>query len=134
MPTSAGNPTEAETLKAQEASNPIDLHAQMFKYYLPLFKNGLGQLNKKALIRVIGSLIEVTLNDVDIKLRSKVEKDVFQMGDQLLTSKYIMMIYTDAQQQQMLAEKNKIPDGSIAVSPDMIKDEPSIIEGEQNNG
>ena len=107
MPTPSANEpqiiTENEAIKldqlekaGQTAQNPEDLHAQMFYLYMPIFRRHLEHLNKKALIRLIGALIEVPLNEKEIKSRSKVEQNAFQIGDQLLTSKYVMMILTDA--------------------------------------
>jgi hypothetical protein len=88
-----------------EAKDPLDLHAQLFYLYAPIFKKYLNVLNKKALIRLIGSLIEVPLNEKEIKLRSKVEQDCFKIGEQLLSSKFVMMILTEAQYKMKEAEE-----------------------------
>jgi hypothetical protein len=117
MPTPSANEgqqiiTEKEAIEldrmekaGQTAQNPEDLHAQMFYLYMPIFRRHLEHLNKKALIRLIGALVEVPLNEKEIKSRSKVEQNAFQIGDQLLTSKYVMMILTDANQKMDAAQK-----------------------------
>jgi hypothetical protein len=92
----------------REASSPEDLHAQMFYMYMPIFRRHLERLNKKALIRLIGGLVEVPLNEKQIKTQSKTEQDAFQIGDQLLTSKYVMLILTDAQTQMKAAEEKTL--------------------------
>ncbi len=118
MPTPSANEqqivTEREAIKIDQmeqagktAQNPEDLHAQMFYLYAPIFKRHLEHLNKKALIRLISSLIEVPLNEKEIKLRSKVEQNAFQIGDQLLTSKFIMMIMSEAHI-KMLKEEERL--------------------------
>jgi hypothetical protein len=76
--------------------------------YMPIFRRHLENLNKKALIRLIGALVEVPLNEKEIKTRSKTEQDAFQIGDQLLTSKYVMLILTDAQAQMKAAEQKTL--------------------------
>lgn len=117
--------------KAQkEAQNPEDLHAQLFYMYMPIFRRHLAALNKKALIRLIGSLIEVPLNERDIKTRSKVEQDAFQIGDQLLTSKYVMLILTDAQAQMQEAQKKELDKSTEPV----VESENKVNEGEIKNG
>lgn len=115
MPTPSANEkqivTEKEAIALDQmeqagktAQNPEDLHAQMFYLYMPIFRRHLEHLNKKALIRLIGALIEVPLNEKEIKTRSKVEQNAFQIGDQLLTSKYVMMILTDANTKMQAAQ------------------------------
>lgn len=98
------DPLQAQLQAEQKAeqSNPLDLHAQYFYMYFPRFRQALNHMNKKALIRLISSLVECPLNEKELKARSKVEQDVFQIGDQLLVSKYLMMIVTDLQMQEKL--------------------------------
>lgn len=64
-------------------------------------------MNKKALIRLITSLIQFPLNDNEIRLRSRLEQDAFHTGDQMLTSKYVMMIVTDMNTQMAAKEKEE---------------------------
>lgn len=119
MPTPSANEpkivTEREAIKIDQmeqagktAQNPEDLHAQMFYLYMPIFRRHLEHLNKKALIRLIGALIEVPLNEKEIKSRSKVEQNAFQIGDQLLTSKYVMMILSDANTKMLEAQQKEL--------------------------
>lgn len=116
MPTPSANEpqivTESEAIKLDQlekagktAQNPEDVHAQLFYLYMPIFRRFLENLNKKALIRLIGALVEVPLNEKEIKSRSKVEQDAFKVGDQLLTSKYVMMILVDADQKMKQAQE-----------------------------
>lgn len=109
QPAQTVDPLEVQ-LQAQskvEESNPLDVHAQMFYMYGPRFRGQLQMMNKKALIRLINSLVQFPLNDNEIKLRSKVEQDAFHTGDQMLTSKYVMMIVTDMNTQMEAKQKEE---------------------------
>ena len=75
-------------------SNPLDLHAQMFYLYSPRLHNTLKLMSKKALIRLVFSLIQHPLNEKELKMREKIERDAFQIADQMLTSKYFMILGT----------------------------------------
>jgi hypothetical protein len=77
--------------KANEA-DPLDTHAQMFYMYGPRLRNTLMLMSKKALVRLVFSLIQHPLNDKEIKMREKIEQDAFQIADQMLTSKYFMIL------------------------------------------
>lgn len=81
------------TAKAEEA-DPLDTHAQMFYMYGPRLRNTLMLMSKKALVRLVFSLIQHPLNDKEVKTRQKIEQDAFQIADQMLTSKYFMILAT----------------------------------------
>lgn len=149
MPTPSANEpqivTEREAIAIDQleqagktAQNPEDLHAQMFYLYMPIFRRHLEHLNKKALIRLIGALIEVPLNEKEIKSRSKVEQNAFQIGDQLLTSKYVMMILTDANTK--MKEAQAATDKKASELPIVLDKTPETViqsnntEGENKNG
>jgi hypothetical protein len=126
---------------AKTANNPEDIHAKLFEMYMPIFRRYLEHLSKKALIRLIGALIEVPLNEKEIKSRSKPEQDAFRIGDQLLTSKYVMMILTDAEQAMNAKEEKKQetpPPGddelAQAVEKSLEEPIPSVIELPEGKG
>lgn len=121
------DPLEIELKSKDKTGNtdPLDIHAQYFYMYFPRFRNGLQNMNKKALIRLISSLVECPLNEKDIKIRSEMERNLFHMGDQLLCSKYLMMLVTHKRVED---EKNKIdkPD-DVVVESNEIKE--GVING-----
>lgn len=120
------DPLQAQLAAQQkeQQTDPLDLHAQFFYMYSPRLRNQLNMINKKGLIRLLFSLIQFPLNEKEIKLRSKVEQDAFQTADQMLTSKYVMMIVTDMQT-QMEKENKKVDNNEPVV--DNVKN-----EGENN--
>lgn len=118
------DPLEAQ-LKAQEKTqeaDPLDVHAQYFYLYFPRFRSHLNMMNKKALIRLISSLVECPLNAKELKLRSRQEQDCFQIADQLLVSKYFMMIMTDLQMQDKLQKES------------LDKQVPLVVDSKSNEG
>jgi hypothetical protein len=103
---------EAESLpqpgNPDAASNPLDLHAQMFYLYTPRLRNTLNLMSKKALIRLVFMLIQHPLNERELKMREKIEIDAFQIADQMLTSKYFMILGTYMEQAtKMQGDKEK---------------------------
>lgn len=98
--------TEIAEKKVAEA-NPLDAHAQMFYMYTPRLFNMLKMMNKKAVIRLLFSLIQHPIGEKEIQTRSKIEVDAFQIADQMLTSKYMMMMVTYMETaQEAMAKEN----------------------------
>jgi hypothetical protein len=85
--------------------DPLDTHAQLFHLYTPRLRGMLNMMNKKALIRLLFSLIQFPLQEGELKTRSKLEKDAFQISDQMLTSKYLMVLGTYLQIETENAKK-----------------------------
>lgn len=117
-------------MEAKAEAHPLDMHAQMFYMYMPRFRSQLNMMNKKALIRLIASLVEFPLSDKEIKLRSQLEQDAFNTGDQLLTSKYVMMIVTDAETQRKMEEEKK----ELDKSTESVVESNLESKGENTNG
>lgn len=107
------------------ASNPLDLHAQMFYLYSPRLHNTLKLMSKKALIRLMFTLIQHPLNEKELKMREKIEQDAFQIADQMLTSKYFMILGTymeEAYKTQGDKEKTGQPTENSVQSTIEVKD------------
>lgn len=132
---------EIDPLEAQlaaetkaEQSNPLDLHAQYFYMYFPRFRQVLNNLNKKALIRLISFLVENPLNERELRSCSKLEQDAFQIGDQLLVSKYLMMIVTDLKMQDELKTKQEAEKKALDNETQIVVDSKNEMKEGENNG
>lgn len=106
------SPDQIEKLgEAKGPKDPLDAYAQFFYLYSPRMKSTMNLMSKKALLRLIYSLIQYPLNDKDIKLREKIEQDAFFTADQLLLAKYTMMFQTyleeAAKQQNNTGQKSE---------------------------
>lgn len=98
--------TEAVKPTEQAQPDPLDVHAQMFFMYGPRLHNTLKLMNKKALVRFLFQLIQHPLNDKELKFKDKLEQDCFNIADNMLTSKY-MMVFTTGLQEIERVEKEK---------------------------
>lgn len=100
---------EAQQLAEQKTAeaNPLDMHAQMFYMYSPRLLNTMKLMSKKALVRLLFSLIQHPINDKDLKLRERIEQDAFQIADQMLTSKYAMIFVTGMEEMDRLAKEKE---------------------------
>lgn len=77
--------------------SPEEAAATLFFTYFPKFKQMLGQLSKNQMHRLIIALIETPLHDVPYIPRGRThefQKNLFEIGDRLLTSKYLMIMHT----------------------------------------
>lgn len=107
-----------EQTKANQ--DPLDLHAQFFFMYSPRLRNTLNLMSKKALARLVFSLVQHPLNDKEMKLREKIEQDAFHIADQMLTSKYFMILGTYMEEAQKHVDK---PTESVVQSDNTVKEE-----------
>lgn len=86
-----------------------EVAAQLFYLYSPKFGQGLNSLSKKALQRLIMKLVTYPLNEKQLKHQSELEKNMFLIGDRLLESKYVMIIQTMMNNQDVIqAAVNKL--------------------------
>lgn len=61
-------------------------------------------MSKKALIRLVFTLIQHPLNEKELKTREKIEVDCFNIADQMLTSKYFMILGTYMEEASKMQE------------------------------
>ena len=121
------NETTIEVVPASEKSSPemaaLDVAAKHFELYVPQFKNRIKMMSKKQLQRLILHLAEYPLEKVPYRHSEKLEKDAFLIGDKLFQSKYMMILFT-------LANSNQINE-SIK---ETLEEQPTTKTGEENNG
>lgn len=77
--------------KYEVNSDPNEVAAAMFEYYLPRFKVLTDKLSSKGSKRVLKALIEYPLVEDDCKFQSEIEKEVFLIGENLLLAKVMMV-------------------------------------------
>lgn len=106
-------------IENQPADQQIEFIARFFHMYMPIFKQKIQKLNKKALIRVLERLVEHPLNEKALKWPFQEEKDIFLIGDRLLESKYAMYKYVINDEIQKAKETKALEEKK---------------EGEDNNG
>lgn len=102
-------PTEAEKVmidKELAQGQILDNHAAFCHMYFPKLLQAINTLNSKALRRVIELAVKYPIEESDKKLKTQTEKDTFNILNQLLTSKYSMILYTGLEEMQR-QEKEK---------------------------
>jgi len=112
---------EAQEQQAKGSTNTSeDVAAQLFQLYHPMFTNIVAKLSNKQLRRVINALIKYPIEMENYKPKDENENNAYLIGDRLLQSKYVMMIFTaqDAMNQmkvedvvQQTTETNNEPKG-----------------------
>lgn len=110
-------PAGIEEAKAQaeaglKEEGPVDateMASTMLYLYTPKFNAAVDKLSSNALRRVLKKLVSFPLNDKDYKPTSQVEQDVFNVGDRLLESKFLLLLdnYHQLVQDQIKEEENK---------------------------
>lgn len=93
---------------AEMGSKPEDVAAGLFYLYMPIFKNIVARMGKKQLQKLIINLVEYPLQDGRIRALSQAEKDLFNIGDRLLSSKYMMIFHTFNESQKVQNALTKI--------------------------
>lgn len=84
--------------KAQGSENTAeDVAAQLFALYHPLFTQHVAKLSNRQLRRLINALVKFPVEMENYAPTKEVEKNAFLIGDRLLQSKYVMMIFTAQQ-------------------------------------
>lgn len=98
----SGKALEEELLKQAEAKadDAFGTAATAYGMYIKAFRNGVEGLSNKQLKRLILAMLEVPLWEKVPNLKTKVERELFAIGDFLLTAKatMIMKSFMDAQQ------------------------------------
>lgn len=88
--------------------SPEDRHGMFFSIYGPRLKMLLKHVGKKGLERIINSLIQYPLNMDELKFTSKHEKEVYALCNEMLISKYSLVISTLLEnEKKKLDEKTK---------------------------
>lgn len=80
---------------------PEDVAATLCHLYMPKFQILVNKLSKKALQRLIYNLIQFPLENENYKPKTEEEKNAFLIGDRLLTSKYMMLIFSFSQNEAL---------------------------------
>lgn len=87
---------------AEQKIGAEDLAAQMFTMFGPRFMMHVDQLQSlKAAKRVLKKLVTFPLNEKAFNPTSELEKEIFNLGDRLLQSKYLMIIHTFNESEEM---------------------------------
>ena len=101
---------EKEKSGASEGSL-LDSHAAMCHMYYPVMRRYLKVLNKKAIERVIELVAKFPIEDSDKKPLDKKEQELFNILNQILTSKYIMIIHSAGEELAKIEEAKKTKEG-----------------------
>lgn len=130
----------------QPGNTPEDIAAQFFFLYHHRFTNYVNKLSNGQLRRLINALVKFPLEKEDYQPKNENEREAFNIGDRLLSSKYVMQIHVLSQnmheQKEKAAEmeqsvddffkKNKVNDNGevLEVSMDAVEK----LEKEKQNG
>jgi len=90
-----------------QAMAPEDIAALKFKQYSSRFELAVNVLTARQAKRVLKNLVLYPLETKALKFTSEEEKTVFSVGDDLLTSKYMMLLYANFQSIQQASELEK---------------------------
>jgi len=85
-----------------QKTNSEDIAAQMFTMFAPRLLMHIDQLQSlKAAKRLLKKLFTFPLNEKAYNATSPLEKEIFNLGDRLLQAKYLMIIHTFNESQEL---------------------------------
>lgn len=112
-------PEEIERGMLEKESNAdpniLDNHAAFCSLYFPRMLNYMRVMNKKALMRVMELAIKYPIEESGKDFKSENERSLFNILNQLLTSKYIMIIHS-AGEELKKQEESKLNDNQGEVN------------------
>lgn len=94
-----------------------DVVASVFGMFWPQWKQAFVHLSSKQKTRLILSLMEYPLQEKPLVFPTKLEKDMFNLGERLLSAKYMMIIQTYSEQMgKMLTPEQAIAETTAAAT------------------
>lgn len=110
--------------------SPVEAHAKMFAMYSPIFKNGVNGLSSRKLKKLINYLIEFPLNSKEYRLMTQMERDLFNIGNKLLESKFCMRVYIESEKIEEAQKKLQAEEESAKLESNVDSNEPEKVSVE----